>query len=128
MFGLSLEHLLILLVAGMFILGPQRLPEAAAWLAQAIREVRAFAGGAREKIRSELGPELDELRKPLQDLNSLRAMHPTSMVGRYLLDDSYAAPVVTSDEPADRPGGRPQPVDDSVPGPPDGRAVEHRRD
>ncbi len=126
MFGLSLEHLLILLVAGMFILGPQRLPEAAAWLAQAIREVRAFAGGAREKIRSELGPEFDELRKPLHDLNSLRSMHPTSMVGKYLLDDSYGAPVMAPGEPASPTGGHPQPIDDSVPVPPDGRAAERR--
>jgi hypothetical protein len=32
-FGLSVEHLLILLPAALFILGPERLPELARWLA-----------------------------------------------------------------------------------------------
>ncbi|WP_442875876.1 Sec-independent protein translocase protein TatB [Amycolatopsis sp. NBC_01488] len=76
MFGLSLEHLLILLIAALFILGPERLPESTRWLAQNVRKIRSFASGAQEQLRSELGPELRELRKPLQDLQSLRTFNP----------------------------------------------------
>ena len=86
MSGLSLEHLLILLLAALFILGPERLPEAARRLAQSIRKVRGFASGAQEQLRSELGPEFQELRKPLQDLQALRTFDPKTALTRYLLD------------------------------------------
>jgi len=54
-------EILVLVVAGLFILGPERLPSAAAWLGQTIRQVRQYATGAREQLRNELGPEFDEL-------------------------------------------------------------------
>ncbi|QWF76662.1 twin-arginine translocase TatA/TatE family subunit [Amycolatopsis sp. CA-230715] len=92
MFGLSVEHLLILLVAALFILGPERLPEATRWLAQAVRKVREFAAGAREEVRAGIGPELDELRKPLEDLRSLRDFDPKTALDRYLTADAPAAP------------------------------------
>ncbi|WP_328610803.1 twin-arginine translocase TatA/TatE family subunit [Amycolatopsis sp. NBC_00345] len=88
MFGFSLDHLMVLLVAGLFVLGPERLPESARWLAQAVRRVRGFASGAQEQLRAELGPEFQELRKPLQDLKVLREFDPRTMVSRYLLDDT----------------------------------------
>ena len=49
-------EVLILVVAGLFILGPERLPSAAAWLGKAVRQVKDYASGAREQLRSELGP------------------------------------------------------------------------
>ncbi|WP_329062890.1 Sec-independent protein translocase protein TatB [Amycolatopsis sp. NBC_01480] len=91
MFGFSLDHLLVLLVAGLFILGPERLPESARWLAQTVQRVRGFASGAQEQLRAELGPEFQELRKPLQDLQALREFNPRTAVTRYLLDDSTPA-------------------------------------
>lgn len=92
MFGLSLEHLVILLGAGLFILGPERLPESARWLAQAIRKARGFAAGAQEQLKSELGPEFQQLRKPLQDLQALRSFDPKTSLRRYLLEDAFAEP------------------------------------
>lgn len=87
-------EILVLLVAGLFILGPERLPEAAAWLGRTLRQVRDFASGAREQLRSELGPEfdqlrkpLDELREPLRDLRGLRDFDPRRAVVRSLFDD-----------------------------------------
>lgn len=91
MFGFSLDHLLVLLVAGLFILGPERLPESARWLAQTVQRVRGFASGAQEQLRAELGPEFQELRKPLQDLQALREFNPRTAVTRYLLDDTTTA-------------------------------------
>lgn len=92
MFGLSLEHLLILLVAGLFILGPERLPEGARWLAQTVRKFRGLAAGAQEQIKAELGPEFRQLRKPLQDLQALRSFDPKARLTRYLLDDAFPEP------------------------------------
>jgi sec-independent protein translocase protein TatB len=88
-------EILVLLVAGLFILGPERLPEAAAWLGRTLRQVRDFASGARDQLRSELGPEfdqlrkpLDELREPLRDLRGLRDFDPRRAVVRSLFDDT----------------------------------------
>jgi sec-independent protein translocase protein TatB len=68
MFDISWGEFAVLIVAGLFILGPERLPGAAAWLGRTVRQVREYASGAREQLRNELGPEFDELRKPLEHL------------------------------------------------------------
>lgn len=70
MFDLSVEKLLILAVVALFVLGPERLPAAAAWLARTVRQIKDYASDANQKIRSELGPEFDEIRAPLDDLRS----------------------------------------------------------
>jgi sec-independent protein translocase protein TatB len=106
MFNIGWAEFLVLVVAGLFILGPERLPSAAAWLGQTVRQVREYATGAREQLRSELGPEFDELRKPLEDLRGLRGTNPRTAVTRHLFDgfddeslfgetkpNGYAAPV-----------------------------------
>ncbi|MHA6796558.1 Sec-independent protein translocase protein TatB [Pseudonocardia bannensis] len=84
-------EILILVVAGLFILGPERLPSAMAWLGKTIRQVREYATGARDQLRNELGPEFDELRKPLDDLRGLRDFNPRNAtrnaVRRTLFDD-----------------------------------------
>lgn len=91
MFNISWGEFLILIVAGLFILGPERLPGAAAWLGRTVRQVRDYATGAREHLRSELGPEFEELRKPLEDLRGLRNFDPRRAVTKTLFDmtDGY---------------------------------------
>lgn len=79
-------EIMVLIVAGLFIIGPERLPEAAAWLGRTMRKVREFATGAREKLRDEMGSDFDELRKPLEDLRSLRSMGPRKAITSHLLD------------------------------------------
>ena len=85
-------EILVLIVAGLFILGPERLPSAAAWAGRAIRQVREYATGAREQLRGELGPEFDELRKPLEELRGLRNFNPRTAVARTLFDDDPPKP------------------------------------
>lgn len=80
-------EILVIIVAGLFILGPERLPAAAAWLGKTVRQVREFATGARDQLKAELGPEFDELRKPLEDLRSVRDLDPRRAVRRHLFDD-----------------------------------------
>ncbi|MGH3982699.1 MAG: Sec-independent protein translocase protein TatB [Pseudonocardiaceae bacterium] len=86
MLNIGWAEFLVLVVGGLFILGPERLPSAAAWLGRSVRQVREYATGAREQLRSELGPEFDELRQPLEDLRGLRGF-PSRGLGQ-LLDDS----------------------------------------
>ncbi|WP_405161081.1 Sec-independent protein translocase protein TatB [Nocardia sp. NBC_01499] len=84
------SEMMILLVAALVILGPERLPGAVRWTTRSLRQVRDYASGATSQLRDELGPEFEDLRKPLADLNELRGMTPRSMVTKHLLngDDS----------------------------------------
>jgi sec-independent protein translocase protein TatB len=41
-FDLSIEKLLILAVVALFVLGPERLPAAATWLARTLRQIKNF--------------------------------------------------------------------------------------
>jgi sec-independent protein translocase protein TatB len=105
---------MILLVAALVILGPERLPGAMQWTMKAVRQAREYVDGAAEQLRSEVGSEMDPLREPLTRLNELRRMSPRAAVTKYLLDgdDSIltgefggapgesAAPVPESAEPA----------------------------
>jgi sec-independent protein translocase protein TatB len=79
-------EILVLIVAGLFILGPERLPEAAAWIGRNVRKARDFASGARQQLRDEMGPEFEEYRKPLEDLRSLRNFDPRRAVTQHLFD------------------------------------------
>ncbi|SFS53900.1 Sec-independent protein translocase protein TatB [Saccharopolyspora flava] len=79
-------ELLVLALVGLFVLGPDRLPQGAAWLGKTIRQVREYATGAREQIRSEVGPEFDELKKPLEELRNVRNFNPKTAVTKHLLD------------------------------------------
>lgn len=115
--NLSWSHMLILAVAGLFILGPERLPDAAAWLGRTIRQVRDFTAGAREQLQREIGPEFDELREPLRELSRLRELDPRRAAITALFDDDPAprsglpdaAPNGVTPEPM-RPGGTPRPL------------------
>ncbi|MRH91186.1 Sec-independent protein translocase subunit TatB [Nocardia sp. SYP-A9097] len=89
--NISWGELLILLVAALVILGPERLPGAVRWTTQSLRQVRDYASGATQQLKDELGPEFDEIRKPLEQLNELRGMNPKTLVTKHLLngDDSF---------------------------------------
>lgn len=86
MFGLSWMHLLVLLAAGLFVLGPERLPEAAAWLGRSARQVRQFARTAQRQLEDELGPEFEEYRLPWEDLRRLRDFDPRHAIVQHLFD------------------------------------------
>ncbi len=95
MFDLSAGKIVVLVVAALFVLGPERLPAAAAWLGSAIRKAKALAANANAQISSELGPELDHLRAPLADLRGplqeLRNLRdPKAAVLRHLLAEPDA--------------------------------------
>ena len=68
MLDLSSEKLFILAVVALFVLGPERSPAAAGWMARTLRQIKNYATDANRKICSELGPDFDEIRAPLDDL------------------------------------------------------------
>ncbi len=61
MFGINPSEFVVLLAVAAVVLGPERLPQYAQSLARLIRELRRMAQGAGEKVRSELGPEFDDV-------------------------------------------------------------------
>ncbi|MEV0945705.1 Sec-independent protein translocase protein TatB [Rhodococcus sp. NPDC049939] len=87
MFGnIGWGEFMVLFVAALVILGPERLPGAVTWVTKSLRQVREYATGASQQLKDELGPEFDDLRKPLADLNQLRGMSPRSVITKHLLD------------------------------------------
>lgn len=97
-------EVLVLIIAGLFIVGPERLPSAAARLGRTIHQVKEYATGAREQLRSELGPEFDELRKPLEDLRGLRNFDARSAVNKHLFDGDNPLDDLTNDKGNHYPG------------------------
>lgn len=84
MVGINGYEFIILAILAVVILGPERLPEYASQLARLVREVRRMATGAREQLREEVGPEIDEV-----DWRKLdpRQYDPRRIIKEALLDD-----------------------------------------
>ena len=57
-------EMILLVVVGLVVLGPERLPGAIRWTTGAIRQAREYLSGATSQLRDELGPEFDDLRQP----------------------------------------------------------------
>ncbi|WP_458316847.1 Sec-independent protein translocase protein TatB [Mycolicibacterium brisbanense] len=84
-------EMLVLVIAGLVILGPERLPGAIRWTSGALRQVRDYVSGATSQLREDLGPEFEDLREPLAELQKLRGMTPRAAITKHLLegDDSF---------------------------------------
>lgn len=61
MANLNGGELLLLLILAVIILGPSKLPEYAASLARAVRNLRDMAEGAKSQIKEEMGPAFDDV-------------------------------------------------------------------
>ncbi len=99
MFGMSWSEIVIILAVGMFVLGPERIPVAVKWVGSTLRTVRTMAAGAQEQLRGEFGPELEELRrqvadlqslKEIQELRTLRDLNPRSLIQKNLLGEEFS--------------------------------------
>ena len=109
-------EILVLVVAGLFILGPERLPDAARWLGSAVRRVKEYATGAQNHLKKELGPEFDQLQQPLNDLRSLRSFNPRRAITRSLFADDD--PVKPNGHAPSAPGSTPSNTLSSTPSAP----------
>lgn len=97
-------EMLVLVIAGLVILGPERLPGAIRWTAGSLKQVREYLSGATSQLRQDLGPEFEDLRQPLSELQKLRGMTPRAALTKHLLDgdDSFitgAFDTATPDQP-----------------------------
>ncbi|MEB3061231.1 MULTISPECIES: Sec-independent protein translocase protein TatB [Mycolicibacter] len=108
-------EMLVLVVVGLVILGPERLPGAIRWTAGALRQARDYVTTATDQLREEIGPEFEDLRAPLNELQKLRGMTPRAALTKHLLDgdDSVFTAVGSLAEnpfaaPAPAPSGAPK--------------------
>ena len=67
MFGVGLPEMAVILVVGIIVFGPDRLPDYARQAGRMLRQLRTFAQSAQNDLRSELGPEFADLK--LTDLD-----------------------------------------------------------
>jgi sec-independent protein translocase protein TatB len=115
-------EMLVLVVVGLVILGPERLPGAIRWAANAVRQARDYLGSVTTQLREDIGPEFDELREPLSELQKLRGMTPRAALTKHLLngDDSlftgnFDRPSLdTSDGPSPKPVAPKSPAADAL--------------
>jgi len=122
MFGsLSWEHIMVLVVVGLVVLGPERLPGAIRWTSNALRQARDYLSGVTTQLREDLGPDFDDLRAPLSELQRLRGMTPRAALTKHLLDGDDSFFTGNFDRPV-------SPANDAqspTPGQPNGEIPQH---
>ena len=111
-------EMLVLVIAGLVILGPERLPGAIRWTSNALRQARDYISGATNQLRQDLGPEFDDLREPLSELNKLRGMTPRAALTKHLLDGDDSLFTGKFDKPTAPSGPDGQPAPPTAPQPP----------
>lgn len=84
MFGINGPEFFLLLIIGILVIGPQRLPEYTQKLANLVKEVRRMASGAREQIKEEVGIDIDDVDWKKYDP---RQYDPRRIIKEALLDD-----------------------------------------
>src|SRR5262249_39217253 len=110
-------EMLVLVVVGLVILGPERLPGAIRWTSNALRQARDYISGATTNLRDELGPEFDDLREPLAELQRLRGMSPRAALTKHLLDGDDSFFTGKFDKPAELPQDKPPTKPENTSGP-----------
>jgi len=60
-FGLTFDKLLLIAVLALLLIGPDRIPAYTRRLGEWARRARDYLGGARERMREEMGPEFDDI-------------------------------------------------------------------
>jgi sec-independent protein translocase protein TatB len=83
-FGINGPEFLLLLIIGVLVIGPSRLPEYTQKLANLVTEVRRMASGAREQIKDEVGIDIDDVDWKKYDP---RQYDPRRIIKEALLDD-----------------------------------------
>jgi sec-independent protein translocase protein TatB len=106
MFGINFWEFLMLLLVGLVVFGPDRMPDMARQAGKFIRTARKMLNNARAELDKELGSELGDFK----DLN-LRDLDPRKAVKKYVWD------VLDEDDeaPQDIPGKEPLGVGERPP-------------
>ena len=87
-FGITFEKLIVIGVIAALLVGPERLPRYAESFARLVKKAGEYMRGAKDRMREEVGPEIDEL-----DWRKLdpRQYDPRRIIRDALMDDAPAA-------------------------------------
>jgi sec-independent protein translocase protein TatB len=96
--NLGWGELMMLLLVGLLVFGPDQLPKIAADLGRMLRQLRRMAKDVSSDLRSELGPEFEGM--------DITSMHPKAFIAKHMM---------AADD------------DDDTPGPPRRRATGNGR-
>jgi sec-independent protein translocase protein TatB len=77
-FGIGLAELAVIALVAVVVFGPERLPEFARQAGRFLHRLKIFATGARDDLRSELGPEFADLE--------LRDLDPRTIVRKHVME------------------------------------------
>jgi sec-independent protein translocase protein TatB len=83
-FGINGPEFFLLLIIGVLVIGPSRLPEYTQKLANLVKELRRMATGAREQIKEEVGIDIDDVDWKKYDP---RQYDPRRIIKEALLED-----------------------------------------
>src|SRR5215216_1316071 len=99
MFDVGIWEILVIVVVGIVVFGPDRLPEYARQAGRMARQLRKFAQSAQQDLRDELGPEYADLK--LTDLD------PRVAIRKHILEAMEADDLAEAQKSmmAPRPGG-----------------------
>lgn len=92
--NLGWGELMMLLLVGLLVFGPDQLPKIAADIGRVLRQLRRMAKDVSSDLRTELGPEFEDM-----DLSS---MHPRKFIAKHMMADD-------DDEDTPPPRRRPAP-------------------
>ena len=109
MLGVGLSEFAVLLVVGLIVFGPDRLPEFARTAGRTLRKIKEFTDNARDEIRSELGPDFADFE--FEDLDPRKVVRK-QLTGVWDEADRDSEPVPRGLRPL-RAGQRP-PYDDEA--------------
>lgn len=79
MFDVGVPEMVMLAVLAVVLFGPERLPEFAKKAARVLHYLRGVANNAQSTLRSELGPEFENM--------DIRDLNPRAFVQKHLLDE-----------------------------------------
>lgn len=103
--NLGWSEIVVIVVAGLVILGPERLPGVINSLMQTFKKLKNMAEDASGQLKEEFGPDFEAFQEPINQINELRSFNPKKMISQQFLDDqptiqssTHSANSVTSED------------------------------
>src|SRR4051794_9562413 len=93
--------MLVLVVVGLVVLGPERLPGAIRWTSGALRQARDYLSGVTSQLREDMGPDFDDIRGHLGELQKRRGMPPRAALTKHLPEGDASIFPGDFDKPAE---------------------------
>lgn len=80
-------EILVLVIVGIIVVGPERLPRIITDVKAIIHAARGAITSAKEELGDDFKEDFEDFRKPLSQINDMRRMGARGLVSKALLDD-----------------------------------------